>query len=237
MRYFQSVNRKVLLMLSVGLVAITACKKNHEKNELQIQLHYKVDNLPLVFDSLLYYCSAGYNYEVTRLHYYLSGFVFTMADGAVYNHNQVYYIDARQAAMNSIHFPSFPKGICNKLNFYIGIDSLKNKTDLLPPTFDNINMGWPDAMGGGYHFIKLEGHYLDSAVSKGFAMHIGKNQFLVPVQIDHPPIISGKLSLTMNINEWFRHPYVYDFKLHGSYSMNSDSAMQLLSANGKDVFD
>lgn len=224
-------------MLSVALFAVTACKKNNEKNELQLELHYRVDSFPLLFDTLLYHCNAGYNYKVTRLHYYLSGFVFTMADGSVYNHNEVYYVDARQASMNTINLPSFPKGTCSKLNFYIGIDSLKNKTDLLPPTFNNINMGWPDDMGGGYHFMKLEGHYLDSAVSKGFAMHIGKNQFLVPIEINNPSIISGKLSLTMNINEWFRNPYIYDFKLHGSYSMNSDSAMQRLSANGKDVFD
>ncbi|MCW5909141.1 MAG: hypothetical protein KIS94_14845 [Chitinophagales bacterium] len=230
-------NWKVLLIVPVWLVAAMGCKKNEGKNDLQIQLNYKIDNLPLKFDTLLYHCEAGYNYEVTRLHYYLSGFVFTMTDGTMYNHNQVYYVDARQVSTNTISLPSFPKGICNKLSFYIGIDSLKNKTDSLPATFDNINMGWPDAMGGGYHFVKLEGHYLDSAVSKGFAMHIGKNQFLVPVEINNPTITSGKLSLTMNINEWFRNPYLYDFKLHGSYSMNSDSAMQLLSANGKDVFD
>ena len=36
-------------------------------------------------------------------------------------------------------------------------------------------MAWPDVMGGGYHFLKLEGHYKKDSLLAGYAMHIGQN--------------------------------------------------------------
>jgi hypothetical protein len=54
---------------------------------------------------------------------------------------------------------------------------------LLSTTLDNLNMAWPTAMGGGYHFLKMEGHYLDSLnTNQGYAIHIGKNENLMPVK-------------------------------------------------------
>ena len=46
-------------------------------------------------------------------------------------------------------------------------------------------MAWPTAMGGGYHFMKVEGHYLDTSNTiQGFAIHLGKNNNLVNVLIN-----------------------------------------------------
>jgi hypothetical protein len=213
--------RFVLFVICIG-ISFESCKKENLES-LQVLLHYKVDNQPLLFDTMAYNCEAGYQYEVTRLYYYVSNFRFIMDNGTEYQDNTVYYVDASK-----------------KLTFYIGLDSLQNKTDYLPATFDNINMGWPDAMGGGYHFMKLEGLFRDSSSTSGYAMHLGKNQFVVPIEVPNPIIVTkqGKkvINLTMNIAEWFRNPEVYDFKINGSYSMNSDAAMHVLSVNGKDVF-
>ncbi len=221
------------------VLSFQSCKKENPET-LQVRLQYKVDNQPLLFDTITYQCEAGYQYEVTRLYYYLSNFRFTMSNGTEYHDNKVYYVDASESTHNLLNMKSFPMGDCMKLTFYIGLDSLQNKTDSLPATFDNINMGWPNAMGGGYHFMKLEGHFRDSSGTSGYAMHLGKNQFVVPVEVLNPVVVSEGdekvVILTMNIAEWFRNPSVYDFKVNGSYSMNSDAAMQVLSANGKDVF-
>ncbi len=187
-----------------------------------------------------YTSDAGYNYEITRLNYYLSGFVFRMTDGSEFKSDVVFYIDAKQPSYNDILFPDFSKGSCAQISFFVGVDSLKNKTDSLLATTDNINMLWPDMMGGGYHFMKLEGHYIDTSGTHGFAMHLGKNKNLVRIMLDSPDINStgntANLNLTMNINEWFRNPQIYDFNKDGSYSMGNDSSLQTLANNGTDIF-
>lgn len=232
-------NVKFVFFIIWITLSFQSCKKENSKT-LQVQLHYKVDSQPLLFDTIAYQCEAGYQYGVTRLYYYLSNFRFTMSNGSEYQDNTVYYVDASKNARNTLSMENFPSGDCTKLTFYIGLDSVQNKTDSLPATFDNINMGWPDAMGGGYHFMKLEGHFRDSSGTSGYAMHLGKNQFAVLIEILNPVVVSQEdkkvIDLTMNIAEWFRNPNIYDFKVNGSYSMNSDAAMQVLSANGKDVF-
>jgi hypothetical protein len=43
-------------------------------------------------------------------------------------------------------------------------------------------------------------------------------------------------TMTMNLNEWFRNPAIYDFNVDGSSSMGSMSAMMKLAMNGPDVF-
>lgn len=40
----------------------------------------------------------------------------------------------------------------------------------------------------------------------------------------------------MNLNEWFRNPFIYDFNIDGNYSMGSSAAMAKLKANGVDIF-
>jgi hypothetical protein len=228
-------------MVLVIATGFGGCKKNHiDSADLQLKLTYRIDNKQLEFDTMKYLCDAGYDYEITRLNYYLSGFVFRMQDGSSYSSNRVFYIDARQSSMNTLSFEKFPSGTCTQINFCVGLDSVKNQTDSLPMTFDNINMGWPDMMGGGYHFMKLEGHYRDSSINYGFAMHLGKNKNLVQITVSNPMIVrdgnAAEATLSMNINEWLRNPLIYDFRTDGSYSMNNDTAMHKLCTNGTDIF-
>lgn len=220
---------------------LLGCKKNGTNNsDLELQLLHHVNQENLHLDTMCYTNQAGYLFEITKLNYFLSGFVFVMQNGTIYSSNEVFYVDAENPVSNNLQFKNFPEGNCTDLYFYIGVDSARNKTDFLPANTNNINMTWPDAMGGGYHFLKLEGHFKDSSLRLGFAMHLGKNQFLVPVHLNAPVILRNNneklLAITMDVNKWFNQPYTYDFLTDGSYSMNSDSAMFKLSANGADVF-
>lgn len=93
-------------------------------------------------------------------------------------------------------------------------------------------------MGGGYHFMKLEGRFLDSGSSSGYAVHLGRNASLVKVEIPASfEIRQGihEIVLTMDINEWFTDPAVYSLVMDGSYTMNSQLLMKKISANGHDV--
>lgn len=230
-----------LLLVVLSGSAFTSCKKeSNPTGSLQTTITYNIDGQPLLYDTLLYQNEAGNNYGINKLNYYLSGFRFKKANGTVYNSAEMFYIEAFTPATNQFTFNELPSGDYTQLSFYVGLDSVHNLTDALPATLENINMAWPDMMGGGYHFMKLEGHAQDSAGTYGFAMHLGKNANLVSITLNKAFSIadgqSSSLQLHMNINEWFRNPATYNFETDGNYSMSNDAAMLKLKNNGSDIF-
>lgn len=93
-------------------------------------------------------------------------------------------------------------------------------------------MEWPQLMGGGYHFLKLEGNYIDNSATYGYAMHLGTNNCLIPIKLFSPIHISNdaktKLKLKMNINEWFKNPHLFDFNLDANNIMGDSINMKKL---------
>ncbi len=231
---------RILTCIIFISVFFAGCKNNNSNSgTLQIKLSHKVDNNAFQLDTMAYTCDAGYKYQVTKLNYYLSDFIFTKSDGSQYKCDSVFYVDAALDPNNILVFPNVAPGNYTKLNFCLGLDSIHDISNALPTTMNNINMQWPDMMGGGYHFMKLEGHYIDSTGTWGYAMHLGKNKNLVHIQLTRAFSISenntGNLNLVMNINQWFRNP-IYDFDKDGNYSMNNDTALYKLCLNGSNIF-
>jgi hypothetical protein len=187
----------------------------------------------------MYFNDAGNHYSVYRLVYYLSQISLIKSDNSTILLKDYQYLDASVDSTNQFSIKKVPDGNYIGICFNIGIDSVHNITGALPNTTDNLNMEWPVLMGGGYHFMKLEGHFSDTSGLPGFNMHLGRNVNLVPVKIYSPVSFNHNnltYRLSMNLNEWFRNPSVYDFNIDGNYSMNNMMAMQKLCLNGTDVF-
>ncbi len=240
--------RQYAILSVLSLILIFSCKKKDNPvgtnyGKVNIKISYRVDTKPLAFDTMIYVNQAGNSYAIERLQYYLSKFRFYKAGKLCYTTNDVVFFDARKdtTASFSINFTQgIESGKYDSITFYIGLDTPYNTSNSLPATLENIGMGWPDVMGGGYHFIKLEGHWNDNGVLSGFAAHIGQNgyQAHVSVPYSYTVPINGNtdLSLAMNINEWFRGPYTYHFKTDGSFTMGDTILMKKLATNGADVF-
>lgn len=237
--------KKAWIGILVAAIAFTSCRKEKENvipapptGGLAINVGCQVDGKQLYFDSLMYTNAAGNQYSVTKVHYYLSRFRLYKEGNVKYSSDTIIYVDAEQA-MNFL-FRNVPVMTYDSLSFHIGLDEAQNKSNSLPATTENVNMGWPDVMGGGYHFLKLEGHWIDSSRKLGYAMHIGNNGFLVRagvttnIEVQGGKTISRKLM--MNINEWFAHPNTYNLATDGVYSMGNVQLMKKLSENGGDVF-
>jgi hypothetical protein len=231
------------ITLVVLVVFFYACKHDNDTatpivpvQGISLSIGYNVDNTPFRTDSFMYYTDAGYQYDVTMLDYYLSQISLIKPDSSTVLLKDFLYVCATDAGSNHVDLKDLPIGDYIGLQFNIGLDSLHNCTDALPATTDNLNMQWPEPMGGGYHFLRFEGHY---AIT-GFAMHLGTSSCLIPVKIFKHIIISKNVktpvNLVMNINEWFRNPYVFDFDTDGNYIMGNAAAMQKIAGNGVDVF-
>ncbi|TAH42001.1 MAG: hypothetical protein EYC69_06630 [Bacteroidetes bacterium] len=234
----------ILVVLVFGL--LFSCKKDSDdivpvegQNSLLIDLAYEVDGQALSFDTLLYTNDAGSQYGVSRMWYYLSKIYLIKSDSSTVFLKDYIFVDAKNSAANQLEISAVPVGDYIGMKFNIGLDSSQNITGALPVTTDNLNMEWPVQMGGGYHFMKYEGHASDSTGNYGFAMHLGLNPYLVKCAIWNPIVVTAgttNIRLVMNLNEWFRNPEIYDFNVDGNYSMGVMSAMIKLSQNGSDVF-
>jgi hypothetical protein len=205
-----------------------------------INLNYKVDGAVLNFDSTYYQNEAKNLYNVSRLQYYISGMKFYKNDELKYSIDSIFFVDARITNTNTITLNGVPSFEYDKIGFTIGVVNAFNSHDKMPATKDNLAMEWPDGMGGGYHFLKLEGHFVDSSKDYGYAMHLGTNNMqpecTVKKELYVPNNGTAGLTLVMNINEWFKNPNTYNFSTDGVYSMGNMMLMKKLQANGNDVF-
>lgn len=232
------------LIFSLLVLNFSSCKKDvfvPENGTLTLNVEYRVEDKLVQFDTLLYTNQAGNKYSLNHLEYYISNIVLYKEDGSSFKSTDVFYINAKRTSTNKLTLNNIPPGTYTSVSLLIGLDSNQNKTNALPNTVDNVNMAWPVAMGGGYHFMKMEGYFLDKdGISQnGYAMHLGKNPHLVKVDIlKSLSIASGEQfkTLSMEINQWYKEPAVYDFETDGNYSMGSSVAMLKLANNGKDVF-
>jgi hypothetical protein len=237
---------RTLFLVAGMIVFFSACKKDDEAlptpvppNNLNFSLSYEVDGQAAVADTILYTTDAGYPYSVVSLRYYLSEITLIKSDGTPVAIKAYHYASLTDATTKTFSISAPPQGSYKGISFNIGIDSVHNVADGLPINNANIDMIWPEPMGGGYHFMKFEGYYTDSTGTYGYAMHLGNNANIVTIALDtNFTIGTGDLSmpLIMNLNEWFRNPAIYDFNIDGNYSMSSPAAMAKLTSNGHDVF-
>ncbi len=234
---------KQVILVLVLMLLVGACRKDANTQasaNLKLQLKFNVDSSPLQFDTLLYRNADGQTYSVTHLEFFISNIVLHSAQGDVAS-DQVFYVNARRPNTNIIQLDHLPARSYTGISCLIGLDSVHNQSGALYPSQDNNGMFWPVSMGGGYHFMKLEGRVISADTSLGYAMHLGQNPHLV-----HATML-GKFQLydnytmssviTMNINSWFETPYVYDFFVDGRYTMAYPVLMMKLKANGSDVLD
>lgn len=206
----------------------------------QFYITVKNNNTVITWDSLNNINTAGNIYSVHNINMYISNITLKRDDGTIYISKKIFYIDPSQISKTSFQLDSIPKGNYLEISYLIGIDSLRNIDFGLETTIDNLNMAWPTAMGGGYHFIKIEGHYMDTANTiQGYAIHLGKNENLVKIKTTGPLIQEHELhnySITFNINEVFQNPYLYNLNLDNNYTMSDSVAMLKIKTNMQDAF-
>jgi len=162
----------------------------------------------------------------------------------------VHYVDIRIPATLEWRIPDeIPTGQYNLISFVFGLEGAQNTTGYFPNPPEN-NMSWPDLLGGGYHYMKINGRWIDEAgVRQPFNLHTGKindgssyvdNTFTVTLPLDNFTVYHKEnttLTLQMNVNSWFSDPNIFDFNVYGGSIMQNREAQEVLRANGHNVFD
>lgn len=206
---------------------------------LSFVLHYKVSGADLETDKIIYTNEAGNRYSVWTLKAILSAFNFHKPAGE-WKDNNYYYIDVSDNNFNKITVNKIPAGTYTGFDFLIGIDSIHNQHDSLPATIEFQNMIWPTMMGGGFHFLKLEGQFISPADTLGYTVHVGQNGNTSLNSIDKVFTVSPggvtTIDLFIDINEWYKTPNTFNFNTDGYSTMDDTTAMRKIAENGRDVF-
>ncbi|MBW7844565.1 MAG: hypothetical protein H3C45_02750 [Bacteroidia bacterium] len=208
---------------------------------LVLHIAHQVGSTDVQFDTVIYTNKAGNEYTISRINYYLSNFVLYNEGKIIYQTNTPVYVDARNTPI-TIKLANIPEGKYDKISMLIGLDATTNIHGKIPDTDENIGMLWPESMGGGYHFLKLEGKFnTPDSVQRGYAVHVGLNPFIITQQpininVNITDKNTSNLDLVMNMNEWYQNPYTYDLYTDGNYTMGDSITMFKIAENGKDVF-
>lgn len=130
-----------------------------------------------------------------------------------------------------------PAGTYTSLVFRFGVSGDVPFGDL-PTQDDYNNMEWPAVMGGGYHYMRLEGLYGDNQPLLSHTGPAGGGDYSFVVELPVVVEIDGQdleIQVLMDLNEWFEDPFAYDFAGTGMIMGNADAQLTH-QENGATVF-
>ncbi|MDC9722812.1 MAG: hypothetical protein PSN34_08560 [Urechidicola sp.] len=264
---------KSIIVLFI-LIFFIGCSEEEEKTsgDLQIGFTHKWDEI--IFrphtDIDNYY--PAYNIDslrITKLRYHISNIVLITEDGTeVFLKDYVLVSPLNSDAISSnnppvdplvpwliehsFNIPNVPFNDYRSLSFTFGF----NETDNINGAYSNLNTSslswyWPEELGGGYHFLQLEGEYSNNSEESNFEYNMGKakvsegvfepNSFNVHIynpyfSFPHTSEISRTILIEMNLAEWFRDPTPWDLNIYNQNLMDNYDAQTIMNQNGRNVF-
>ena len=241
---------KKLWLVVFSALLCSACSK--PTGHITLNFSFVVDNDSLRLDTCMYQNAAGNLYEVNDVQYFISKVMLVDDAGNTFDiiDNQgIHYVDIRiPGTLRWNISDEIPVNHYTRIAFLFGLEGAQNTTGYFPNPPEN-NMSWPDMIGGGYHYMKINGRWINEAgVRQPFNLHTGKiahgngfsdNTFTVTLPLKQFTISKGQTSsiiLQMNVNAWFSDPYLFDFNEFGGSIMQNREAQEVLRANGGDVF-
>jgi uncharacterized lipoprotein YehR (DUF1307 family) len=255
--------KHLLLAIIFSLAIVFQGCKYDDEDDLYVQpinstyitlsFAHKVDGDVLQLNSLNkpYTNAMGQKYNVSKLRYLVSNITLHQINGAQTKLEGYFFIDiSKPETFDYTPSVQVPFGSYSGISYTFGFDENSNISGNYP-VLNAANWNWPDQFGGGYHFMQLEGQFIDSTNNDApFATHMGTarkidssgttfeaNHFTKFIQKSNFEVNNSKnIVLTMNINEWYTNPTNWDFNQYGAGIMPNYNAQKLLNTNGKDVF-
>ncbi len=229
-----------------------------QTGKLEISFDHRFDHEIVQFDTLKYANAAGNQLLFTELQYFISDVTLHYQDGSAYSIDawkDIHYVDSDlpETSVWDV-FDEIPAGQCDSVSFTFGINEAKNQSFLYVNPPESL-MFWPDILGGGYHYMKLNGKWLaPDLLLRPFEFHLGigqiydgqgnitgfvQNYFQVTLKNRSFAINKGKetaIVIVMNLESWFETPEVWDFNEWGGDIMQNQAAMEVAAENGRDCF-
>lgn len=179
--------KKIFFVFGISALMAASCSKEvadpynvNIKAPLAIEFDNVVGGSNLQMNTANYTNANNESFKVTMLRYFVSNLVLTRLDGSKYivPQDSSYFLIDESVTASLTPVIQVPEGEYTKLEFLLGVDSLRNTKDLsqrtgvLDPTGTASGMYW--SWNSGYIFFKMEGTSPASTQTNNvFQYHIG----------------------------------------------------------------
>ena len=204
------------------------------------------------YDQLNYTNANGEVMSITKLQFSISDIRFYLASGDSVFVDGYHFVDLEDLTTLSYALPqTVTKDSYTGIAFNFGFSEADNVSGAYAD-LNAASWGWPDMLGGGYHQLKLEGRYIDTATDTiNYQFHMGSNSrqivgtdttFHANYFLTELPGSSFTLSndanieVIMNIDEWFENPNTWDLNTMFTMLMPNHTAQMMMNENGQSVF-
>ncbi len=247
-----------------GMFLLLSCKKDKvitddDHGNLLLRFTHMVDDTPIAIDTMIYKNAAGNDYMVTEVQYFISDVYLHKSNGSkimIDAMKDIHYVDNDIPSTQQWDvYDDIAGGDYDSITFTFGINEAKNYSLRFvdpPESF----MAWPEHLGGGYHYMKLNGKWSNDTIIQdlSFMFHLGigqiydndsitgfvQNFFEVALPNSAFSIVNGntkEIEIIMNIENWFQNPYIFDFGDYPQGIMQNQEGMHKGCMNGReDVF-
>ena len=233
---------KHLLSALLAALILSSCGSDLEINDSKIFLNFShnVDGNYISTDDLSHTNLAGENYNVLTLKYLISDLrlISNEKDHDNIIIKDIHFIDFSDPSSMIIESDIIENGSYT-LQFRFGLDATTNVTNSFVNESFHTTMTWPEMMGGGYHYMKLEGSYTND--STFYNTHTGPTMgmdhsflcsFDVPININNSTN-NLEYAIEMNINNWYGPEIV---NLEPAIMMNMPTQMNIMMNGMMGVF-
>jgi hypothetical protein len=242
--------KSLIVAVSVLLILLTmsSCNKLEEpplepvSGSIVFYFDHVVGDKSLEYNKIDYTNAFGNLYSVETLKYFISDIVLKRKDGQEVYFDMEHYVDGLDKNTH-VFKPgtTVPRGEYVSVSFIFGLSKEKNINGAFPNPPEN-NMEWPIPLGGGYHYMKLEGKIDNPGGINTFQAHTGPtdgNQNFIKVVLPKSGFTLAEKELSlyikMDINRWWETPNVFDLNTM-TMVMGNQEVQQKLHDNGMDVF-
>ena len=250
--------KKIVLLLAVA-ITFFACKDADEdevvSSDYNVSFTFtqnwdgqKISNAD--YQTTKYNDANGEELTISKLNYLISKVTFTNEDGEKIVVDGYNIMNAREGVNTLYNLDQKISEGDYTVSFTFGFNEEDN-IDGVYPELNTQPWDWnvPLPLGGGYHFMRLEGKFMnDQGVETPYQYHTIR---AVPNPGDNPQpedtsfeVNLGTVSIfndtsievKMNVAEWFKNPNDWDLNVLNSNLMMNYDAQIMMSENGKSVF-
>ncbi len=248
--------KKIISILVLSLVMLS-CTDDNDDNlsppqpqaEITFNFTHNWDETTINSSNLQSETVTNANGEImtmTRLRYLVSRLELTNSNGQTYSFDGYKFTDLLDEATYNFSpvNNSIPIGTYT-LKFIWGFNETDN-TDGAYPDLNSASWNWPAMLGGGYHFMQLDGMYNLDTTGMPYNFHNGTArvspdvfeqnfaEILLPTTINITN--NATIEVKMNIAEFFKNPNTWDLNVLDTPLMPNYDAQKMMQANVATVF-
>ena len=249
--------KRLLAIMVLSMVVFTSCVEEDIPGlqNTSVSLNFKHDwdgtNVSSAnFNTIQYFNENTDELSIEKLRYLISNVTFHKTNGQTIVIEGYNLVDVTNDENLTYVLPAqIPVGTYSNVSFTFGFDNDDN-TDGAYTDLNSASWNVPMMLGGGYHFMQLEGKFINNVASdQGYQYHAIKavdntdpmnlvfQDTFFTVNLGEVIVHNNSsVDVKMNIAEWFKSPHSWDLNDLNSMLMPNFNAQVKMYDNGQDAF-